>query len=87
MIRTNLAWAAVGLTAATMLAGPATSRENVVQQNGTVRVDAPTTHVVTQERSGATRVHVDAPRTRVAVDTARGSVKIRVPGFSGDIRW
>ncbi len=69
------------------LAVPASARDVVTREDGKTIVDAPTTKVVTRERDGATRVKVRAPATKVDVDTERGHVRIRVPGYSGDIRW
>ena len=52
-------------------------------EDGTV-VRAPRTRVEV-ERDGSTRVR--APHTRVEVDRRRRTVRIRVPYFSGDIRY
>ncbi|MEL6292448.1 MAG: hypothetical protein AAFQ44_11745, partial [Pseudomonadota bacterium] len=51
--------------------------------DGTV-VRAPRTRVEV-ERDGSTRVR--APETRVEVDRRRRTIRIRVPYFSGDIRY
>ena len=76
--------AALGMVA---LALPATAQDVVTREDGITRVDAPTTRVRVDEVTGDTRVKVQAPATRVDVDTERRHVKIRVPFYSGDIRW
>ncbi len=60
---------------------------SVTRVDGKTYVEAPTTRVAVDERTGASRVKVRAPATRVDVDTDRGQVRIRVPYFNGDIRW
>jgi hypothetical protein len=78
--------AAAALVAAT-LALPVAAHDVVTRGDGITRVDAPTTRVRVDEITGDTRVKVRAPATRVNVDTERRHVRIRVPFYSGDIRW
>ncbi len=66
---------------------PAVARDVVTRTGGKTIVDAPTTRVTTVERTGETRVKVRAPYANVDVDTSRQQVRIRVPYYSGDIRW
>jgi hypothetical protein len=66
---------------------PASSEDMVTRRDGQTAVDAPTTKVRVDERSGATHVKVRTPDSQVDVDTDRGRVRIRVPYFDGDIRW
>ncbi|MEZ5843811.1 MAG: hypothetical protein R3D27_08765 [Hyphomicrobiaceae bacterium] len=60
--------------------------EVVTRHDGKTVVEAPTTRVETDE-AGRTKVRVRAPHTAVDVDTERRRVRIRVPYYSGDIRW
>ncbi|MGE0765498.1 MAG: hypothetical protein AB7L90_03455 [Hyphomicrobiaceae bacterium] len=79
---------AAGLALAiTAFAFPAAARDFVTREDGVTRVKAPTTRVRVDEVTGATRVKVRARASRVDVDTDRGHVRIRVPYYSGDIRW
>jgi hypothetical protein len=88
MIRSTSVFVAIGATALVAVgAATASARDVVTRTDGQTRVDAPTTRVKVDERTGSTRVKVHAQATRVAVDTDRGLVRIRVPGYSGDIRW
>ncbi|MGE0699366.1 MAG: hypothetical protein AB7O57_09750 [Hyphomicrobiaceae bacterium] len=73
--------------AATLGIGSATASDVVVREDGRTKVVAPTTRVTVDEHTGDTRVGVRAPGTRVDVDTERGRVRVRVPYYSGDIRW
>lgn len=54
-------------------------------RDGNTLVEAPHTRVET--KSNPTRVDVAAPYTKVQVDKAERVVRIRVPYFSGDIRY
>lgn len=76
-----------GVIGATLIAGTALARDVVVREDGRTFVNTPAARVVTDERTGETRVKVRAPDTRVDVDTQRGEVRIRVPYFNSDIRW
>ena len=87
MVATHRLAPAAALLLAGLLAAPASARDVVTRQDGATRVDAPTTKVAVDEKTGETRVRVRAPETKVDVDTARGHVRIRVPYYSGDIRW
>jgi hypothetical protein len=78
---------AAAVAAAVASAGFAFAGDMVKREDGKTVVEAPTTHVTADERTGATQVKVRAPSTSVDVDTERGHVRIRVPYFSGDIRW
>ncbi len=80
---------AVAAIATVALSMPATAEDTAVvkRRNGATSVDAPTTRVAVRESTGDTRVRVRAPSTNVDVDTDRREVRIRVPYFSGDIRW
>lgn len=69
------------------LATPVAAQDVVRRGDGVTHVDAPTTRVRVDETTGDTRVKVRAPATRVDVDTDRRHVRIRVPFYSGDIRW
>jgi len=82
--KTITAGAALAMAA---LALPVSAQNVVTRADGLTRVDAPTTRVRVDEVTGATRVKVRAPATRVNVDTERRHVRIRVPFYSGDIRW
>jgi len=82
--------AALGVAAAAALSlslGSAHAGDVVTREAGETRVKAPTSRVVVRESDGATRVRVRAGHTKVDVDTERSLVRIRVPGYSGDIRW
>lgn len=69
------------------LALPSAARDVVTREDGITRVEAPTTRVRVDEVTGDTRVNVRAPGTHVDVDTERRHVRIRVPFYSGEIRW
>ena len=83
---TKIVTASAALVAAA-LALPAAAHDVVTRGDGITRVDATTTRVRVDEVTGDTRVKVRAPATRVNVDTDRRHVRIRVPFYSGDIRW
>lgn len=83
----RIALGASALAAVAVTALPASARDVVTRTDGRTHVDAPTTRVLVNERTGDTRVRVRAPHTRVDVDTQRREVRIRVPYYSGDIRW
>jgi hypothetical protein len=75
------------ILAATLFTVSASARDVVTRENGVTRVDAPTTRIRVDEASGDARVKVRAPATKVDVGTERRHVRIRVPYYSGDIRW
>lgn len=81
-LRPTLIAAACGFA----LCGPVSAKDIVTYDKGKTTVDAPTTRVVTKT-GRRTTVKVDAPRARVNVDTGARHVRIRVPYYSGDIRW
>jgi hypothetical protein len=78
---------ALAAAAAVFSVGAAQASDTVTREGGVTRVKAPTTRVAVRESDGATRVRVRATDSKVDVDTERRHVRIRVPGYSGDIRW
>ncbi len=85
----KLTIASLGVLAATGLAlavaASAADPTSVKSENGRTAVKAPYTRVdTTPDR---TKVRVNAPNADVRVDTEAGQVRIRVPYFSGNIRW
>ena len=81
-LRLTLIAAACGFA----LCGPVSAKDIVSYDKGKTTVDAPTTRVVTKT-GRKTTVRVNAPHTRVKVDTGARQVRVRVPYYSGDIRW
>lgn len=73
-------------TFALVLGGMASAKDIVTYDKGKTTVEAPTTRVVTKTGKKTT-VKVAAPHSRVNVDTGARHVRIRVPYYSGDIRW
>ena len=86
-LKQTTAIATATILAAALFAVSASARDVVTRGDGVTHVDAPTTRVRVDEYTGDTRVKVRAPATRVDVDTERRHVRIRVPYYSGDIRW
>lgn len=79
--------AIITVTAASLVAGGvlASDGHHATGKGDRVEATAPTATVrVSPQR---TRVDIVAPYTDVQVDTVQRSVRIRVPYFSGDIRW
>lgn len=89
MISTKHIALAVAAAVAVVGSLPVAADEKAVvsRQNGVTSVDAPNTRVAVRESTGDARVRVRAPETKVDVATDRREVRIRVPYFSGDIRW
>lgn len=78
------------LATAAVASGPAdvsakAPETSVTSTDGKTIVKAPTTKVETSAEG--TKVRVVAPHTNVKVDTEARIVRIRVPGYSGDIKW
>lgn len=86
-LKHKTAIATVAAVSAALLAVSASARDMVVRENGVTDVNAPTTQVRVDEQTGSTRVKVRTHATRVDVDTDQRHVRIRVPYYSGDIRW
>ena len=80
--------AVVAITSMTFsLSATAEDTAVVKRRAGVTAVDAPNTRVVVREATGDTRVRVRAANTKVDVATDSREVRIRVPYYSGDIRW
>jgi hypothetical protein len=78
---------AVSIAGVAAMATETAAREDRPNRSATADVEAPGTRVIVRERDGDAKVRVRAPHTRVDVDTVRGHVRVRVPYYSGDIRW
>ncbi len=72
-------------TVATITAAHAAKTTVDTHRDGRTFVAAPGTRVAVQPKR--TKVHVEAPYSSVRVNTATNHVRIRVPYYSGDIRW
>ena len=67
-------------------AGPAAPAPKSANPDaGSVRVDAPGTHVDVDKERG--KVGVTAPHTDVQVDPDAGRVRVRAPFVNLDVRW
>lgn len=90
MRKSTLAALAASIVVATASLGSAApafaaGSTSVKTENGWTKVKAPYTRVdITAQR---TKVRVNAPHANVSVETGAGHVRIRVPYYSGDIRW
>ena len=65
---------------------PASAHDKTESHGRSVDVRAPHTKVTTSHGK-KTKVTVKAPYSDVRVDTKNRHVRIRVPFYSGDIRW
>jgi hypothetical protein len=82
VLRSTLIAAAFGIA----VCGPATARDIVTYDKAKTIVEAPTTRVETKT-GRKTSVRVNAPHAQVKIGTSARHVRIRVPYYSGDIRW